>query len=246
LFLYYFVPSEGSRSQAHATLTCWGRSHDAMRLLDCRGLVTQVLHRLQTVWGRTLIKAPPPTQLQRVICKLITTIWAMKIKGACNLQWERSTTAQSSPLNQATASMCALSSSATAKIGFVWTIRLNFPPTYFHHWQYSPFWAIAFLRRFRQIASGFRFSGFRNNIFFFAEKSQPCVQPPIWRTRSLYLCPPQWQGGPVIPPGTEFPFRRLLRPWRLPWRYSNSPPREEHLLIYLLYIYKILLPRIDL
>jgi hypothetical protein len=31
-----------------------------------------------------------------------------------------------------------------------------------------------------------------------------------WRARSPYLYP-QVQGGPVIPPGTGFPFRRLLR-----------------------------------
>jgi hypothetical protein len=32
------------------------------------------------------------------------------------------------------------------------------------------------------------------------------------------------QGGPVIHPGTEFPFRRFLRLARLRWRYSNPPP----------------------
>jgi hypothetical protein len=37
---------------------------------------------------------------------------------------------------------------------------------------------------------------------------------------------PQEQGGPVIPPGTAFPFRRLLRLAGLRWRYSNLPPRE--------------------
>jgi hypothetical protein len=34
----------------------------------------------------------------------------------------------------------------------------------------------------------------------------------------------QEQGGPVIPPGTGFPFRRLLRLARLRWRYSNPLP----------------------
>jgi hypothetical protein len=33
---------------------------------------------------------------------------------------------------------------------------------------------------------------------------------PTWRARSLCLYPPE-QGGAVIPPGTGFPFRRLLR-----------------------------------
>jgi hypothetical protein len=35
---------------------------------------------------------------------------------------------------------------------------------------------------------------------------------------------PQEQGGPVIPPGTGFPFCRLLRLTGLRWRYSNMPP----------------------
>jgi hypothetical protein len=34
----------------------------------------------------------------------------------------------------------------------------------------------------------------------------------------------QEQGGPVIPPGTGFPFRRLIRLAGLQWRYSNPPP----------------------
>jgi hypothetical protein len=38
---------------------------------------------------------------------------------------------------------------------------------------------------------------------------------------------PQEQGGPVIPPGTGSPFRRLLRLARLRWRYSNPPPLED-------------------
>jgi hypothetical protein len=33
----------------------------------------------------------------------------------------------------------------------------------------------------------------------------------------------QEQGGPVIPPGTEFPLRLLLRPAGLRWRYSKQP-----------------------
>jgi hypothetical protein len=35
---------------------------------------------------------------------------------------------------------------------------------------------------------------------------------------------PQEQGGPVIPPGTGFPFCRLLRLAGQRWRYSNPPP----------------------
>jgi hypothetical protein len=35
---------------------------------------------------------------------------------------------------------------------------------------------------------------------------------------------PQEQGGADIPPGTGFPFRRLLRLAGLRWRCSNPPP----------------------
>jgi hypothetical protein len=35
---------------------------------------------------------------------------------------------------------------------------------------------------------------------------------------------PQEQGGPDIPPGTGFPFRRLLRLAGIRWRYSIPPP----------------------
>jgi hypothetical protein len=36
----------------------------------------------------------------------------------------------------------------------------------------------------------------------------------------------QEQGGPVIPPGTGLPFRRLLRLIGLRWRYSTPPPHR--------------------
>jgi 4-amino-4-deoxy-L-arabinose transferase-like glycosyltransferase len=49
--------------------------------------------------------------------------------------------------------------------------------------------------------------------------------PPTWRARSR-ICIPQERGGPIIPPGTGFPFRCLLRLGGLPpisfsWR---QPP----------------------
>jgi hypothetical protein len=37
---------------------------------------------------------------------------------------------------------------------------------------------------------------------------------------------PQEQGGPVIPPVTEFAFRRLIRLAGLWWKYSTPPPSE--------------------
>jgi hypothetical protein len=45
----------------------------------------------------------------------------------------------------------------------------------------------------------------------------------FWGTSSrIYI--PQKKDGPVISPGTGFPFRRLLRLSGLPWRYSSPPP----------------------
>jgi hypothetical protein len=59
-----------------------------------------------------------------------------------------------------------------------------------HHWQNCHYFRpIAVRRRFCQIASGFHFFGFCNNYFFTEQDQQPCVQPPTWRTRSLYFCP---------------------------------------------------------
>jgi hypothetical protein len=43
--------------------------------------------------------------------------------------------------------------------------------------------------------------------------------PSTWRANSPYI--PQEQGGPIIPPGTEFPFRPLPPRAGLRWRYSN-------------------------
>jgi hypothetical protein len=42
---------------------------------------------------------------------------------------------------------------------------------------------------------------------------------------------PQEQGGPVIPPGTVFPFCRLLRLAGMRWRYSNPPPHGVYMKI---------------
>jgi hypothetical protein len=39
---------------------------------------------------------------------------------------------------------------------------------------------------------------------------------------------PQEQGGPVIPPGTWFPFRRLLRLAGLWWKYLNTPQGQSY------------------
>jgi hypothetical protein len=47
--------------------------------------------------------------------------------------------------------------------------------------------------------------------------------PPTWRARPrIYI--PQEHAGPVIPPGTGFPFRSPLRLAGLRWRFSNPCP----------------------
>jgi hypothetical protein len=48
--------------------------------------------------------------------------------------------------------------------------------------------------------------------------------PQTLRARSSYLYPPG-TGWPSYTPGTEFPFRWLLRLAGLRWEYSNPPPR---------------------
>jgi hypothetical protein len=85
------------------------------------------------------------------------------------------------------------------------------------------FWAVAFLRRFCHIASGFQLFGFRNSNFFYTARSSALRPTPQPGGPGLCIYVPQWQGGPVIPPGTRFPFRRLLRHAGIGWRYSNPP-----------------------
>jgi hypothetical protein len=53
-------------------------------------------------------------------------------------------------------------------------------------------------------------------------------EPPTWRVRSPYLYP-SGTGCPLIPPGTDFRFRRLLRLAGLRWRYSTPPPHGVHI-----------------
>jgi hypothetical protein len=93
-----------------------------------------------------------------------------------------------------------------------WKLRLRkgrgYLRTISHHHhrpQYSPFWAITFIRRFCQIASGFHLFAFRNSNCFTEQGRQPFVQPPAWRTRSLYLYPPG-TGWPSYTPRHRVPF----------------------------------------
>jgi hypothetical protein len=72
-----------------------------------------------------------------------------------------------------------------------------------------------------------RFSGMSPakimTIFYCLRFETPQLGGPGPRT---YI--PQEQGGPVIPSGTGFPFRRLLRFAGLLWKYSNPPIRGEY------------------
>jgi hypothetical protein len=61
----------------------------------------------------------------------------------------------------------------------------------------------------------------RNSCPYFIVSDSRLSQPGGPGTR-IYI--PQEQGGPVIPPGTWFPFRRLLPHAGLRWRYSTLPP----------------------
>jgi hypothetical protein len=98
-----------------------------------------------------------------------------------------------------------------------------------HYWQNSPFWAIAFLRRFCQIGLflAIHFFGFRNN-FFTEQGRQPCAQPPNMKIMFPYLCPPV-TGWPSYTPRhrTHFilPFTTHMVTVEVFWilfRYSYS------------------------
>jgi hypothetical protein len=103
---------------------------------------------------------------------------------------------------------------------------------YYHRYN-SIFWTTAFLRRFGPTCllhhkflvdrRGFPFFGFRKNHFLQTKVVSFAANPSTWKT-SLYTYVPQWKGDPIIPPGTAFPFLRLLRLAGLQWRYSNQPP----------------------
>jgi hypothetical protein len=58
-----------------------------------------------------------------------------------------------------------------------------------HHWQNSTFWAIAFLRRFCQIWTGFYFIGFRNNNFYRARSSALPPTPNLEDQVPVFISP---------------------------------------------------------
>jgi hypothetical protein len=62
-------------------------------------------------------------------------------------------------------------------------------PWTYHHWQNSNFGASALLRRYTRLHPIFTSLDFATIIFLTEQGCQLCVQPPTWRTGSLYLCP---------------------------------------------------------
>jgi hypothetical protein len=90
----------------------------------------------------------------------------------------------------------------------------------------QPFFT-TFLRRFCHMHPVFTSLDFVTIFFFFFLHSKvvsfrSTSNLEDRRTRSLYLCPPL-TGWPRHTPDTGFPFRPLLRPAGLWWRYSNQP-----------------------
>jgi hypothetical protein len=73
--------------------------------------------------------------------------------------------------------------------------------------------------------------------FTFSDSRLP---QPVGPGPRIYI--PHEQRGPVIPPGTWFPFRRLLWLAGLRWRYSNPPPHGVWRLNFVYIIYKNVVP----
>jgi hypothetical protein len=109
-------------------------------------------------------------------------------------------------------------------------ISFSFTYHHYHHWRNSPIWIIPFLRRFCQIWVELDHPVFTSSDFakiFFKEKFlSPASNPqPGGPHPCIYV--PQRQGCPVIPPGTGFPFRHLLRLSGLRWNYCNPLPHGD-------------------
>jgi hypothetical protein len=80
--------------------------------------------------------------------------------------------------------------------------------------QNSPFWVMAFLRRFCQTCHDLHRLVFTSEDFstviILQSKVVRLASNPQPGGPSFCIYVPQWQGGSVIPPGTGFPFYHLL------------------------------------
>jgi hypothetical protein len=90
-----------------------------------------------------------------------------------------------------------------------------------HHWQTSHFWVIGFFRRLLQIWPGFHFVDF-STIYFYRARSSALRQTPNIEGQAVAFTPPSDRVAQLLPPGTGFPFRRLLRLAGLRW--NSNPP----------------------
>jgi hypothetical protein len=84
--------------------------------------------------------------------------------------------------------------------------------------------------------SGFHFFRFHNSNFFSQSKVISVASNPQPGGPSHCIYVPQWQGDPVMPPGTGFLFCRLLWLTGLWWKYSNPPPHGDMYFPVLLYL----------
>jgi hypothetical protein len=104
-----------------------------------------------------------------------------------------------------------------------------------HHIKSSPFWAIAFLRKFCWICLFRRelnhFVGFRNNIFFYRARSSALRPTPKLEDQVSVFMSSSDSTAQLYPPGTGFTSCHFLRLAGLRWRYSNTPPLWSILLV---------------
>jgi hypothetical protein len=92
-----------------------------------------------------------------------------------------------------------------------------------HYWQNSPYGpqpSLEYPARLHPVFTSFDFT----TIIFLQTKVVSLASNPKPGGPDPCVYVPQWQGGPVIPPDTGFPFRRLVRLAGLRWWYSNPPP----------------------
>jgi hypothetical protein len=100
-----------------------------------------------------------------------------------------------------------------------------------HHCRSSSSWAIALLKRFvyswELDDPGFTSLDLTTIIFIQSEVVRLAFNLSQSGGPGPCIYVPQWQVGPVIPPGTGFHFRRLQRLVGLRLGCSNPPPRGK-------------------
>jgi hypothetical protein len=101
-----------------------------------------------------------------------------------------------------------------------------------HHWHNHHHWQTPLLEPrpsfedsalFHEVSTYLDFT----TIIFLQSKVISLVSNPEPGEPGPCIYVPQWQGGPIIPPGSGFPFRRLLRLAELRWRFSKLSPKKN-------------------